>query len=807
MTMNNWLGFSLSPHQQHPSNPDHHHQNSVSRLGGGGGFNSDELSGTVVSGECFDLSSDVSTQTPFGILEAFNRNNNHSQDWNMKGLGMNPETNYKTNTDFNMLMTCNDSTQNLDQTQEPKLENFLGGHSFSDHDQQKLHGCNTMYGTAAASAAAGDYMFPNCSLQLPSEDDHHHHHHHNHQHTITNGRSASNNNNNNNGGGESNPTTTTTTTNNNGNGSSIGLSMIKTWLRNQPSPAVQAASAAEAKNSTNNNGGGSAQSLSLSMSTGSHQSAGSPLPLLTASGGDSSSSDNNKQQKTTSTAAVAPPLDSQTGAIETVPRKSIDTFGQRTSIYRGVTRHRWTGRYEAHLWDNSCRREGQTRKGRQGGYDKEEKAARAYDLAALKYWGTTTTTNFPISNYEKEVEEMKHMTRQEYVASLRRKSSGFSRGASIYRGVTRHHQHGRWQARIGRVAGNKDLYLGTFSTQEEAAEAYDIAAIKFRGLNAVTNFDMNRYDVNSILESSTLPIGGAAKRLKDVDQQADMTVDHPHHHHHGQIRSNVVVDDHENMSSQLTDHHHYHHGISSSSYHAWPSIAAAAAFQQQQQQQPNFSMHFPYNAQRVWCKQEQDSERFHQQPQHQDLHHQLQLGSNTHNFFQPSSVLHNLMNMESPSLEHSSGSNNSVIYSSTGDGSSNGGFMIPMGTVIANHHDHHHHPNGFGDHGDHHHQNMFSSISSASTVASSDPYQARNLYYLAQHQQQQQQQQSSSSSPPPGLVKASAAAAAAYHDQGSTCNNSWVPTGVPTLASRATTNLAAAVCHGAPSTFTVWNDT
>lgn len=32
-----------------------------------------------------------------------------------------------------------------------------------------------------------------------------------------------------------------------------------------------------------------------------------------------------------------------------------------------------------------------------GGYDKEEKAARAYDLAALKYWGTSTTTNFPVS--------------------------------------------------------------------------------------------------------------------------------------------------------------------------------------------------------------------------------------------------------------------------------------------------------------------------------------------------------------------------------------------------------------------------
>ncbi|CAI9767039.1 unnamed protein product [Fraxinus pennsylvanica] len=194
-------------------------------------------------------------------------------------------------------------------------------------------------------------------------------------------------------------------------------------------------------------------------------------------------------------------------------KKIADTFGQRTSIYRGVTRHRWTGRYEAHLWDNSCRREGQARKGRQGGYDKEEKAARAYDLAALKYWGPTATTNFPISNYTKELEEMKHATKQEFIASLRRKSSGFSRGASIYRGVTRHHQQGRWQARIGRVAGNKDLYLGTFATEEEAAEAYDIAAIKFRGLNAVTNFEMSRYDVEAIANSS-LPIGGTAKRLK-----------------------------------------------------------------------------------------------------------------------------------------------------------------------------------------------------------------------------------------------------------------------------------------------------
>lgn len=51
------------------------------------------------------------------------------------------------------------------------------------------------------------------------------------------------------------------------------------------------------------------------------------------------------------------------------------------------------------------------------------------------------------------------------------------------------------------------------ATEEEAAEAYDIAAIKFRGINAVTNFEMNRYDVEAIAKSP-LPIGGTAKRLK-----------------------------------------------------------------------------------------------------------------------------------------------------------------------------------------------------------------------------------------------------------------------------------------------------
>ncbi|XVE52387.1 hypothetical protein DITRI_Ditri02bG0118300 [Diplodiscus trichospermus] len=168
--------------------------------------------------------------------------------------------------------------------------------------------------------------------------------------------------------------------------------------------------------------------------------------------------------------------------------------GRRSSsIYRGVTRHRWTGRFEAHLWDKTSWNNIQNKRGRQGAYDSEEAAARTYDLAALKYWGPQTTLNFSIDRYEKEMEEMKKVSKEEYLASLRRRSSGFSRGVSKYRGVARHHHNGRWEARIGRVFGNKYLYLGTYDTQEEAAAAYDMAALEYRGTNAVTNFDISHY--------------------------------------------------------------------------------------------------------------------------------------------------------------------------------------------------------------------------------------------------------------------------------------------------------------------------
>ncbi|XP_039047486.1 AP2-like ethylene-responsive transcription factor At2g41710 [Hibiscus syriacus] len=141
-------------------------------------------------------------------------------------------------------------------------------------------------------------------------------------------------------------------------------------------------------------------------------------------------------------------------AKERISQMRPCTAGKRSSIYRGVTRHRWTGRYEAHLWDKSTWNQNQNKKGKQvylGAYDEEEAAARAYDLAALKYWGPGTLINFPVTDYTRDLEEMQNVSREDYLASLRRKSSGFSRGISKYRGLSSR----RWGSSFGRVSGSE----------------------------------------------------------------------------------------------------------------------------------------------------------------------------------------------------------------------------------------------------------------------------------------------------------------------------------------------------------------
>ena len=158
---------------------------------------------------------------------------------------------------------------------------------------------------------------------------------------------------------------------------------------------------------------------------------------------------------------------------------------QRSSQYRGVTKHRSSGKWDAKIWVRETAKEVYL-----GRYELEEHAAEAYDVAALKIKGHKVKTNFETSKYSELLQNMDTKTLDELVMAVRRQSQGFARGSSKFRGVRRH--NGRWEANIC-MPGSKQIYLGLHNDEAEAAASYDKALVKLKGPAAATNFALSEY--------------------------------------------------------------------------------------------------------------------------------------------------------------------------------------------------------------------------------------------------------------------------------------------------------------------------
>lgn len=120
----------------------------------------------------------------------------------------------------------------------------------------------------------------------------------------------------------------------------------------------------------------------------------------------------------------------------------------------------------------------------------------ATDTAGTTTTTTTTTTTIPKSTIQPPPppppRQLLHPSSSSNLTESNKKLP-----SSKYKGVVPQ-PNGRWGAQI--YEKHQRVWLGTFNEEEEAARAYDVAAQRFRGRDAVTNFK----PLSSVQQSDTI---------------------------------------------------------------------------------------------------------------------------------------------------------------------------------------------------------------------------------------------------------------------------------------------------------------
>ncbi|KAG1656548.1 hypothetical protein FOA52_011500 [Chlamydomonas sp. UWO 241] len=143
---------------------------------------------------------------------------------------------------------------------------------------------------------------------------------------------------------------------------------------------------------------------------------------------------------------------------------------QRTSSrYNSVAWHRASSSWHVRLWDPHAKRERSI-----GYYATEEAAARAYDCAAVQALGPGTKRNFQ----DEIISEPPMTVRQEQK----------QRSSSRFLGVNWFKDRSLWTVTLNNPQRKRPRFIGSFAPEEDAARAYDFAAVQVLGPGAKRNY-------------------------------------------------------------------------------------------------------------------------------------------------------------------------------------------------------------------------------------------------------------------------------------------------------------------------------